>query len=556
MVLRGLANLIFTKDSSTEVRSPVQTPHPPTPNVSPIKSDAIQEKMAATADKITDPHLKLLFTNTFTNALETTVAFNGDDENPDTFIITGDIPAMWLRDSTNQVLPYMQFAKKDRNIRNMLVGLLNRQKTNIMSDPYANAYNYTDQAPNPSSAAKTDQSFKLVFNPDTKKYDQVDGVLNNRVWERKFEIDSLAAFLRLSWEFYDKLIKGTDEEAAYKIQQVPYDAAWIETLKAIYATAKQQMKGTDEEKMTQNGAYGYTFRRDSSEALDSLIKGVGNPAQRGVYLIKSGFRPSDDAQTFPYHIPGNAMFSYYLGKICSSSYFRKVAFVGHEELYNDCARMASSIQSAIDRHGIVTWNDKKILAYEIDGYGNAYLMDDANIPGLLSMPYYGYMDPDDALYKNTREFVLSSNNPYFYMSNTIPDAQLDFPPIEVTSPVKFAGLGGAHEWLDMIWPMGLIIQGLTGSGGDEQQKEELSYMLTQLVNSHAGTFCMHESFHKDDPTNYTRPWFSWANSLFGELIFYIEDEFPDLLEEQYCQGDHCTDNPTVPVKGCLNKPRV
>lgn len=149
----------------------------------------------------------------------------------------------------------------------------------------------------------------------------------------------------------------------------------------------------------------------------------------------------------------------------------------------------------------------KIYAFEIDGFGSAYLSDDANVPNLLALPYLGGVDSDDAIYANTRRFVWSEYNPYFFKGS------------------YFEGIGGHHIGTDMIWPMSLIMKALTA-----QDDKELQQCIQMLQKTHAGTGFMHESFHKDDPKKFTRSWFAWANTLFGELLWKTFNEKPYLLE--------------------------
>lgn len=82
----------------------------------------------------------------------------------------------------------------------------------------------------------------------------------------------------------------------------------------------------------------------------------------------------------------------------------------------------------------------KVFAFEVDGFGSAYFMDDANIPSLLSLPYLGYVDKNDPIYKNTRKFVLSEYNPYFFKGEA------------------GEGIGGPHVGPGYIWPMSIIMR--------------------------------------------------------------------------------------------------
>ena len=122
-------------------------------------------------------------------------------------------------------------------------------------------------------------------------------------------------------------------------------------------------------------------------------------------------------------------------------------------------------------------------------------MDDPNVPSLLALPYLGICEPADEIYLNTRRFILSESNPWYFKGSA---AQ---------------GVGSPHTPDNYIWPIGLIIQGMTA-----EDPEERMPLLHTLVATDAGTFSMHESFDVDDPARFTRPWFAWADSLFAEYV--------------------------------------
>lgn len=433
------------------------------PDVQPVKSSVIDKKMNEVADMIKDKHLKLLFTNVYQNTLQTTTAFTDSDEKDklDTFVITGDIDAMWIRDSTNQMLPFLRYIKDDKTLDRVMIGLINRQKANVGYDPYANAFNPYYMNPNPSGNQESDLTTKLVCaTKDGKQVCHEQKAMTPFLWERKFELDGLAHFLRFSWDY-----SRAAENVATDLS-APFDHQWVDTMKRVIETATQQMKGTDEEKMSQNGCRGYSFSRKSGEALDSLMKEVGHPAPADVGLVRAGFRPSDDAQTFPYLIPANYMFANYLGKICSDEkVFKKVFVLANQMRPNDvfsvddCNKMVNTINAALEKHGtmLVQKPDpagddgpKTVYAYEVDGNGNTYFMDDANVPGLLSLPLYTDIPMNDATYKQTREMVLSSRNAYYGVSSEANK-----------TGVEYKAIGGPHEWLDMIWPMAMVNQALT-----------------------------------------------------------------------------------------------
>jgi hypothetical protein len=247
----------------------------------------------------------------------------------------------------------------------------------------------------------------------------------------------------------------------------------------------------------------YHFQRVSAVASDSLPNGgYGNPG-RPCGLIHSGFRPSDDACLFPYLVPSNLFAQRALEQLAeihatalSDSGFARECTAFAEEL-----RQAIAANTLADhpRHG-------RIYAYEVDGYGGRVLMDDANVPSLMSLPYVDCCPAGDPVYRNTRGFVLSDDNMYYYSGRA------------------GKGLGGPHSGLDMIWPLGLIIQAITSD-----DDREIADCLAVLKATHAGTGFMHESFYKDDPARFTRKWFAWANTMFGELILKVHASRPELL---------------------------
>ena len=209
-------------------------------------------------------------------------------------------------------------------------------------------------------------------------------------------------------------------------------------------------------------------------------------------MVWSGFRPSDDRCTFGYLIPANMFAVVALGNLSEMA----------REVYADDSLVASAgllrqqIDEGIQTGGMVEhprhgW----IYAYETDGLGNYNLMDDANVPSLLSVPYLGYRPATDPAYQRTRRFILSTDNPYYYEG------------------AYARGVGSPHTPPGFIWPLALAMQGL--SSLDRSEQEELACMLAATTG---GTASMHESFHPDDPTRFTRSWFAWANGLFGELV--------------------------------------
>ena len=416
-----------------------------------------------------DPELAWLFSNCLPNTLDTTVTFANGTAGPDTIVVTGDIPAMWLRDSSAQVWPYLPFLAADAELARLIEGVIRRQTRCILADPYANAFMPDLTSREPLSWSKSDHT-----------------EMKPGVGERKWEVDSLCYPVRLAHEYW-RITHDTR----------PFDAEWTRAMQAIIETF------TVQQRKSSRGPY--SFQRQAFSPTDTLSEdGYGNLA-RPIGLIHSGFRPSDDACVYPLNIPGNFFAVETLNRI-------EEMFT---EILHDTAAASQAnvlrwlIKAALDSHARVHHPTAgEIWAYEIDGFGNAICMDDANVPSLLAMPYLGSCSATDPLYLATRRFVLSEANPYFFRGSAA------------------EGIGGPHIGQDMIWPMSITMRALTTN----DEKEQLQ-CLAWLKKTHAGTGFMHESFNKDDPAKFTREWFAWANTLFGELILKLDKTNPKLLEK-------------------------
>ncbi len=412
-----------------------------------------------------NPRLAWMFENCFPNTLDSTVHYRiGDDGEDDTFVYTGDIHAMWLRDSGAQVWPYVQLAGEDEALRRMLAGVILRQWKCINCDPYANAFN---REPNPEGPWMKDTG------------------MHPELHERKYEIDSSCYPIRLAYHYW----QVTGDTSVF-------GAEWIEAIGNILHVFTEQQR--------REGRGSYRFLRSSNRALDTMNnEGWGAPV-RPCGLIASAFRPSDDATTLLFLVPSNFM---------AVSSLRKAAEIlttvnRRDDLASRCNALADEVHAALMEHAIYDHPKYgKIYAYEVDGFGNHLLMDDANVPSLLAMAYLGDVAIDDPIYQNTRRFVWSTDNPYFFRGKA------------------GEGIGGPHIGHDYIWPMSIMMRAFTS-----QDDAEIRACIEQLMRTDAGTGRMHESFHKDDATRYTRSWFAWANTLFGELIIkLIEEGKVDLL---------------------------
>lgn len=409
-------------------------------------------------DKVTEKSKENLrwaenFNASFSNTLLTTVKRKSDHT---TFLLTGDIPAMWLRDSTAQVRPYLLVAKEDTDIADMIAGVVERQLQYVNLDPYANAFN--EEANN---AGHQDDHTEM----------------NPWIWERKYEIDSLCYPIQLSYLLYKETGRTDHFNETFKEAVSKTLALW---------------------KVEQNHENSpYNFERDTWREEDTLVnEGKGSPI--GVTgMTWSGFRPSDDRCIYNYLVPSN-MFA-----VVVLDYLKEIytEIIKDSAIVDEITGLREEIQSGIEKFAKVkNAAGETIYAYEVDGLGNYSIMDDSNVPSLLAAPYLGYCAEDDEVYLATRNTILSKENPYFYEGDCA------------------KGIGSSHTPENYIWPIALAMEGLTTS--DKQEKKRI---LDLLVENDAGTNLMHEGFDVNDPNNYTREWFSWANMMFCELVLDYYD---------------------------------
>jgi hypothetical protein len=354
-------------------------------------------------------------------------------------------------------------AADDRALRDLLAGVINRQTRCILIDPYANAFNKE-----PGDSPWKDDLTQM----------------KPELHERKWEVDSLCYPIRLAHGYW----RATGDAS-------PFDEAWREAMRLVIRTFREQQR--------KEGKGPYKFQRVTGWQTDTVAgAGYGNPI-RPVGLICSIFRPSDDATIFPFLVPSNLFAVTSLRQLAALH----AAVAGDPGFEAECRRLAEELEAALHEHGRAEHpRAGTVFPYEVDGFGNRLFMDDANVPSLLALPYLGCCAVDDPIYRNTRAFVLSPDNPYFFRG------------------AVGEGIGGPHVGLDMIWPMSIIMRALTSDAD-----AEIVYCLRMLKATHGGTGFMHESFHKDDPARFTRAWFAWANTLFGELIVRLHRQRPHLL---------------------------
>ncbi|MDR2915269.1 MAG: glycoside hydrolase family 125 protein [Tannerella sp.] len=420
-------------------------------------SKAVEAEIQRVKKMLRNRKLAWMFENCFPNTLDTTVHYrimDGDD----TFVYTGDIHAMWLRDSGAQVYPYVQLADKDEDLKKMLRGVILRQFKCINIDPYANAFN---DGPGESEWLK-----------DLTK-------MKPELHERKWEIDSLCYPIRLAYYYW----QTTGDDTIFS-------EIWMDAIRNVLQTFKEQQR--------KDSLGPYRFQRVTVVATDTQPNyGWGNPV-KPVGLIASAFRPSDDATIFQFLVPSNFF---------AVTSLRKAADVltkinKDEALAKECIDLAKEVEDALKKYAVVPHPEfGEIYAFEVDGFGTQSLMDDANVPSLLAMAYLGDVDVNDPIYQNTRRYVWSDSNPYFFKGKA------------------GEGIGGPHIGYDMIWPMSIMMKAFTS-----QDDEEIKACVKMLMDTDNEMGFIHESFHKDDPAKFTRAWFAWQNTLFGELILKLVNE--------------------------------
>lgn len=407
----------------------------------------VREKMAHR------PKIVSMFENCYKDTLETTVHMHPEDGTA--FMLTGDIPAMWLRDSTNQLRPYFLAASENERVAEIIEGVIKKQLLCILRDPYANAFNEEENGAG-------HQSDLTEMKPD--------------IWERKYEIDSLCYPLQLAYLYWKNT--GRHEH---------FNGLFLEAAKTIVSLWK-----TEQYHMEKSP---YTFERTDCPETDTLpCGGKGNPVSY-TGMTWSGFRPSDDRCVYGYLVPSNMFAAVVLG------YLEEIlkAFYAEDDFAKEVSELHGQIEEGIENFGTMETEEYgKVYVYEVDGNGNRHIMDDANVPSLMSMPYFHFCDKEDEIYLNTRKMMLSAANPYYYEGKAA------------------KGIGSPHTPADYIWHIALSIQGMTSA--DAKEKEEL---LDYFEHTDADTNLVHEGFHKDNPYEFTREWFSWSNAMFVEFVLSV-----------------------------------
>jgi meiotically up-regulated gene 157 (Mug157) protein len=429
------------------------------------RSPAVERELTRVGRMIADPKLAWMFENCYPNTLDTTVLSVTAD---DAFVITGDIPCLWLRDSSAQLRPYLNLAKGDAALTALFRGLIARQARSVLIDPYANAFL---QDPN----ARSDLPSSL--------HDQT--TMKPGVAERKWEVDSLCYVLRLASSYW----RATGD-------RTPFTAEWAESARAIVRTFREQQRKDD--------AGPYRFQRRDVQPTETQLWGVGNPTRK-VGLIHSSFRPSDDATILPFLISAN---------LFAAKTLRELAQLATEArpepaLAADAAALAGEVEAALAAHGRMRLADgSEVWAFEVDGFGNALFMDDCCELSLSGMAFLDCVPANDPLWRRTEAAAWSERNPWFVRGRA------------------GEGLGGPHAGFDLVWPMATLVRAFS-----TQDDRRILACLKSVRDTDAGTGFIHETYHKDDATRFTRPWFAWANGLLGELLVHLATTKPHILRE-------------------------
>jgi meiotically up-regulated gene 157 (Mug157) protein len=413
---------------------------------------AAAERVRATSGERVGAMVLAALRRTLTDTL--TVGADGS-----VFVITGDIPAMWLRDSTTQLTPYLRFLADCPPLAALVAGVVRRQLACLDHDPYANAFN---------------------DGPTGAHYDPDDVCDDPHVWEQKYEVDSLAYPVTLAHRLWRET--GSAE-------------VFDERAHRVLRTVVDQLRAEQ-----RHDTSPYRFSRETTIPTETLARdGRGTPvAFTG--MTWSAFRPSDDACTYGYNVPAN---------LFAAQALRAVAEIAEEvwadaALAADARALSGELVDGVAAHGVVPAPGgaagARVYAYEVDGLGGVLCMDDANTPSLLSLPLVAPDVLDHDVWRATRAFVLGPANPYWF-SGTVA-----------------AGVGSPHTGPGRVWPIALAVEGLTGTPADRAR------LLQLVADTDGGTGHVHEGFDPSDPTAFSRPWFSWADSMFCELALAVADD--------------------------------
>ncbi len=448
-------------------KGPLALPYQrPAPHCRTFSSPLVEDIIGNITTRMEDKDLARIFENAFPNTLDTTVRWHVDGTEkhrthykdgawggPQSFIVTGDINAEWLRDSTNQLAQYQTLAKKDKKLEVLILGAIHTQAEYVIESPYCNAF----QPPPPSGESAVGNGQDDTVHPAYEP---------SRVFECKYELDSLAHFLALGNKFY----QSTGSVAFMNLR-------WFTAMETILEVLTNQAKPTFDPTSGKFDPNEYRFRRTTNRGTETLsLSGVGNPLGAGTGLIRSAFRPSDDTTILGFFIPANAMMAVELKRTAQI-----LKTLKKDVLAEKLQQRAGSMEKGIWEYGVVEHKKYgEVFAFEVDGYGSSILMDDANLPSLLSLPLLGFVDRENKVYQNTRKMILDrAGNPYALVGK------------------GFSGIGGPHVGLQHAWPMSRLVQAMTSNNDDEIKQ------VLEDVRDTSRLGLVHESVNVNRVTDYT-----------------------------------------------------
>ncbi|KAF1848654.1 glycoside hydrolase family 125 protein [Cucurbitaria berberidis CBS 394.84] len=452
----------------------------PIPPCRTFYSPEVEDTIERLRHVITDPDLFRIFENSWPSTLDTTIAWHGlanktfgfekgrygkEQQEELTFVITGDIEAI------------------HNSLASLFRGAINLQARYILESPFCNAF----QAPEESDIMRKSSANSDQITPYFDYY---------KVFSCQWELDSVASFLQLSVDY----VTATQDYDFFQ-----RSSNWTKAVEVVLRTAESMMVDS----YTDDGEWQHTPYTYCAPYGGTPINDCnGSPHKGNIGLVRSFHRPSDDACTYQYLIPSNMMFSAALN--ASSLIMGRIEPKGGN-LTTWMRNMSTGINRGIEKYAIVDGGKHgKIYAFEIDGYGSANVMDDPNIPSLLSAPFLSYTTLRDPIYINTRKKILSKENPYYAWGPII------------------SGIGSPHTLPGRAWPMALIMAILTS-----EDDEEVLMNLKMLMQSTDGLGLMHESVHSSREGVWSRQWFSWANGLFGQAILDLEKRKPHILKMSF-----------------------
>ncbi|KAE9410250.1 hypothetical protein BT96DRAFT_912486 [Gymnopus androsaceus JB14] len=447
----------------------------PVPACRTFNSSAVEQVIDDMNARLKDPDVARLFENTFPNTLDTTVKYFNETENL-AFIITGDITAQWLRDTGNQFAQYRSIYNLDSNLAALARAVINIEARYITQYPYCSAFQPPPESNLPATVNAP--AIDVIVNPP---------VDNQTVFECKYEIDSLCSFLKLSTTYYNET-----KDASIMNDQ------WFLAIDQIFQVINNQSQASWDENFNFISYYNWTGSPGSLSNSPEVNNGGNGEPKAYTGMVGTHHRPSDDLSTFAFLTSGNAMLTVELNNLAAMLDSAGLAV----NISQSAKEWSSKINESIWRHALVNG----VFAYETNGYGGRYFMDDANVPSLLSLPYLGFLEMDSPAYVATRQVLLSRQNPYFAAGQ------------------NFSGISGPHVDAWNPWPMSQI-SAIFGTDNDD----EILQSLYLIVNNTDGLGLIHEWVSIYNESDYTRTWFAWANSYFSEMILDLAERKPYLI---------------------------